>query len=171
MAVASTLQLPGQPGVGFSRLIPLNGDGFTSPKSIYELQVSLTGDATGGLSTITVDLDPRYLSMILRMDVVHLGSTTADEFQLIQRLQGSSANSSVVGTLTINDASNFDPTSGWWDPPTLLPIDQISSIIVNVDTNALILTAWIYNFDINALNTIPLAVLLRSFPRASAFSS
>ena len=167
MAVTSILTLPGQPTAGSSRLVPLNGDGFTSPKSLYEVQVTLTGDATGNQNTITINLDPRYVSLIARIEMVNLGGSTQVEFQLTQRLVGSGINSSLVGLTVVNTTSNFSPCSAFWDPPGLLPIDQLTCLVANVDTVVNVLNAWIYNYDINALNTVPIDILLRSLPRTS----
>ncbi len=167
MAVTSIVALPAQPAAGSSRLVPLNGNGFTSPKSLYEVQVTLTGDATGNQNTITINLDPRYVSLIARMEMVNLGASAQVEYQLTQRLVGSGITSSQVGLTVVNTTSNLSPCSAYWDPPGLLPIDQLTCLVANVDTIVNVLSVWIYNYDINALNTVPIHILLRSLPRTS----
>jgi len=167
MAVLTELTLPGQPASGESRLVPLNGDGFTSPKSLYEVQVLSTGDAGGGNNQINITLDPRFVSLVVRMELVNLGGSSAVEYQLTQRLVASGLSSAVVGLTVVNTTSAFSPCSVFWDPPGILPIDLITAVVANVDTIVSILSVWIYNFDINALNTVPIHRLLRSLPRTS----
>lgn len=166
MSVAQTVSLPDNPTTGTARLIVLTGGGFYAPKSMYEVQLTLTGDATGNLSTNVINTDPRFLSLVQRMEVTSLAGTPV-EYQLIQTLAGSAVNSSVVGLTIANTTSSFNPSTAYWDPPGLLPISQVSSIIANVDTVVHVLTVWIYNFDINALNTVPLPILLAALARTS----
>lgn len=167
MAVASSTTLPGQPPSGVSRLVVLNGNGFTAPKQMYEVQSILAGDVSGGTSINTIVMDPRFVNLILRMELTHLGASTAEEYQLSQTLEQSGITSSVVGLTVVNTASDFDPCSAYWDPPGLLPITSIEATLANVDGDSNILTAWIYCFDKNALNTVPLPLILRAIGRTS----
>ncbi len=170
MAVSSAVTLPAQPSVGSSRIVVLSGNGYHHPKSMYEVQVSLTGAAGGGNSTITLTTDPRFTSLVLRVELTVLASSAQQDYQLTLAMRGSSISSSLVGELTFNSVSTLTPAVAWWDPPPILPVETIESVVANVDGDVTLLTCWIYNYDINALNVVPLTQLLASLPRTSAQS-
>lgn len=159
MAVTSTITLPAQPGAGSSRLVVLAGDGRISPKSMYEVQVQLAGDVSGGLSTITVNFDPRYECWIKRMELSVLAAAANETYQMTQRVAGSGFNSTISGQTFRNAVSGFTPGAAWWDPPFLLPIDQATCIIANTDGDTHVLTLWIANFNVNASHTVRLGVI------------
>lgn len=138
---------------------------------MYEVQVTLAHDASGGNATITVGTDPRYESFLKRVELQVLGAAADETFQLEQRLAGSGFTSSISGTTFRNAVSSFTPGFAWWDCPILLPIDQVQNVIANTDGDTSVLTMWIFNFDIDATHRVPLSVIANSLGRASQMSN
>ncbi len=171
MAVTSTTTLPDQPPAGSSRLVALGGDGWVSPKSYYELQVTLSMDATGNQSTITVDMDPRFETFLKRIELSILASAADEQFQITQRMVGSGFSSSIVGLTFSNQVSAFTPGQAWWDPPVLLPVDRLEAVVANTDGDTMILTAWIANYNINASHKVPISVIASGLGRTSQMSN
>ncbi len=170
MAVTQTTQLPEQPAGGSSRLIPLTGDGFTFPRSMYEVQALLAGDASAGNSDIQIDFDQRYTTLVVHVELVILGAAASQDYLLNLAMRLSSITAQVVGQTIQNSVSTLTPGIAWWDPPPLVPVESIQSTVANVNGDTTLLKVWSYNFDINALNTIPLSLMLAGLPRTALSS-
>lgn len=165
VSISTSFTLPGQPpSGGFANLVGLHGDGFTSPTSMYLLQPTDVGDASGGGLSWNVTMDPRYVSV-----VAHMGFQVLAASGRVCRLSitGRTGNTvSVAGTAPITNIlaaiAEFD-----WSPPPLVDVKTITWTIQNVDTNNYTGLCTIYNFDKEAMFRVPLSVILASLPRGS----
>ncbi len=170
MAVTQSVVLPAQPAAGSSRLIGLSGNGFDYPRSMYEVQNQVAGDATAGLVTLNITTDPRYVSIIYHVELVVLGAAAAQDYFLQMSMRDSGVSVTHVGQTIQNSVQTLTPGNAWWDPPALLPAETLTSVVANVNGDTTLLKTWVYNFDINALTNVPLPLLLASLPRNASQS-
>ncbi len=168
MSVTSTVNLPAVGGTGsHTDYIPLAGDGYSSPHSLYEVGVSLAGDAGGGSSTITLGFDPQYMSVLFLVDSHHNLSAAAHEFTFVLRTGDTVGDpTSVVrfSTVSILDPNVTLDMAGWSPPPLVRGL-RTEVVTDNVDGDNHVLNAWVYNFRKDAHLRVPLGVLLSSLPR------
>ncbi len=160
MAITDETTLPAQPASGTTVLVPLGGNGFTAPKSLFYVTVNLTGDATGGLLSIDVKRDERFEQLVDFMVIQNAGGAVVYRMDLFRDL-GSRA--LVIGT------SNADTTisTGMWSPPALIDPHSYRLSTANVDGVQVKLKMAIYNFDVRASELVPLELLLASVRRSS----
>lgn len=166
MAVTKTVVLPAQgPDAGdITRLRPLGGNGLRGPQSLFEVQVTLAGDAGGGASDITVVFDTRFESILLCADNVNTG-TALDRTAVFEL--GSSVPFFGVGTAQGNAITSQSIAS--WSPPPIVGRDQVKISTNNIDGDSQVITLLIYNYQKRASELVPLSVLLSSLPRAATF--
>lgn len=164
MSVAVTVSLPSADNTGILTYVPLGGDGYAAPQSLYEVGITLANDASGGTSIITLQTDPQYMSIITAVDSHHNSSLAAQNYVFALR-------TGVLSTLT--SILRFGATSilvgsldmCGWSPPPLVRAVQVNVQSTNIDTESHILNAWIYNFRRDAAHKVPLNILLASLPR------
>lgn len=176
MSVSSTVQLPNNPDSGAVDLVPLGGDGFSSPISLYIVKVDLDSDAGGGNNRITIRFDVRYTSIVSYASLQITSGAAAIGARLEIRTNGDE-NVAIQQELPVVSVSGSNTTNAMlWTPPALMVSAAHSATetdppvlrgtIDNTDTESQILTARIYNFDKRARELAPLHVLLASLTRS-----
>lgn len=165
MAVAVTVTLPAQPLAGDGVLFsPLGGDGRSSPIGVYDIGIQIVGDAGGGNAVCTVNMDPRYTSMIAYAAPFAAADAAAGEFaiQIVDNVLFT-PNLRVVGTLpgVTEGFVSRNSTYLWYPPPIWLNGNgSLITTQVNVDaTETYGLTCAIYVFDRNVRQLTPLSWL------------
>ena len=142
---------------------------------MYEVNLQLANDASGGDTRLHIITDPRWEAIVHRAEVVVASQAAQAEFtfnlnialvpgrppKIPMNYQGEMDLSSITGT-----------GSAGWDLPPHIDAQMISTTLDNVDaTEISILRAWIYNFHIDASQRVPLGILLSSIPRAGSGTS
>lgn len=157
MAISETVVLPNQPvAAGNVKMIALGGNGFVNPKHMYVIKnFALAGDASGGLHTLTLVMDPTWCSMIQFAQMGITQATAADietrwtlvgpdvAVQIEQRLQTKTA--ATLNAQTITDR--------WLPQPQIMPgtnAVNLSIAIPNVEDDTLSLNCQIFLYDIRA---------------------
>lgn len=172
MAVEVSIQLPNQPAIGGVEELPLGGPGRISPTNCQDVTVSSVSDASGGLNIITIHTDPRWTCLVSYITCA-VGGAAVDRdiaFDLLGSRIG------VMGpSLTSTVPSGLAARLMWTPPPylgttNLLTTDdtvpfRIRATITNVDTETLLVSARIYNFEKNIEQRVPLSQLLSVLPR------
>ncbi len=170
MAVATTLTLPDQPATGLVTYVPLGGDGWTAPHSVFEVSVASAGAAGGGNNVVTINFDPRFQSIATYIRGTNDGASTTIEmaFELLQTHNQPSLSAfanaiPVAGVLgTVNLMT--------WCPPPIPGMRRARMTTTNVDGDDLLFQMYLYNFNINVLQRVPLNLILSSLPRADSYS-
>ncbi len=172
MAVTVDVDLQEQPASGLIQIVPLAGNGYTAPKSMYLVDVNLTQDGSGGVAAIRVTRDDRFEHIVAIMAGNNTNtSVVAIQFdiQLVRTDNpgpgGPSFSISKIPSLSpgVKQLSVFIP------PPLINPV-TFNCRCTNVDTFTLTTTMVIYNFNIDASKITPLSVLLASIPSGGSFN-
>jgi len=166
MSIVQAWSLPGQPPGGTANQVVLQGDGFSSPKSMFIINATDVGDNTGGALTWTVQMDPRYISVVSMAAFVVTGGAALVEHRMtvegrtghINFATGNSAFTDIIAGIA----------SRAWVPPPLIDVRQLIWQIDNTDALAYTVTATIFNFDREAMNRVPLSIIYASLPRVGA---
>ncbi len=167
MSVTETITLPAQPTVGNTTFLPLGGNGFTSPHSMYTVAMAIDGDASGGIIQAKVNLDPRYAALISVMQGQSDSAVQADDYRFAIEAKGGVFFLSNVGTMKYSAWEAYNRIT--WNPSGLMDPDSASFQCVNVDaTETYSFSFIVYNFDINAPQQIALPQLFSVLPRASS---
>lgn len=161
VSVGVTLTLPAQPTTGSVDYVPLGGDGWSSPQSMYLVDSKSTGDVSGGINTIDILRDQRFEQLIDFVMIQTDGGAVTYRMDIFRRAQSRAIR---IG------ASNAEASisSALWSPPAVIDPDSWRVTIPNVDTEILTFKSTIYNFRITASEHVPLAILLASIRRASS---
>lgn len=167
-AVAVELTLPAQPTSGGTvEIVPLGGDGFYSPQFAFNIKdLAALGTVTGGNVSLTVNMDPRYCSLVAFM-TVQISQGTEANADVIMRLRSDR----MAGPKFSAPVPSIDPLvsnneigSTWEPPPIVMPgggqSSQIEALFVNVDADVYKLDALIYVFNIRAREMTPMGPLL-----------
>lgn len=168
MSVSETLTLPGQPTTGDVSYEGLGGDGLTAPHAAYHVSAfELTGDASSGITTQTIVMDDRYVSLLgfltLRMTQVN----DADEIVRFQ-CAGGARMPRVSATRTLTHFPGGAPlgtqeiADTWVPPPMMTPGQFANSCTVscaNKTNNIYLVDAVIYLFNIDVRQKYPLGPL------------
>ncbi len=167
MAVASTVQLPAQPTTGLTETIPLGGNGFSAPHSIVAVELELANDASGGLSSLVINMDPRYTSL-----VSYITHTTTSAAADPHRCQIAVFNTDCDLWADQPDTVVFNGSAvGAAKPPGMLlkvvpgQTPRITATWVNVDTETNIVNCRIYQFDRQMIHTVPVWLAMQNLPR------
>lgn len=130
--------------------------------------MSLTGDATGGLNTITVNFDPRYSGVCSYVRVARQSAASIEmQLTLLPAPPRNTPQAQAFFNATpLNSISGNN--LGTWCPPPLPHFRQLKSAVPNSDTLIHTLFVYVYNFDIRAFEKVPLATILASLPRADS---
>ncbi len=167
MSVSSAVTLPNQPTVGTVFEIPLGGDGFTAPRSVYAVEVTLTHDASGGNAGIIVTLDPRYTELVSYICCTLTSASTDPtpcQFVVLQ-------NGDDVWTNVVNCQLLGATAVGEVRPPGMLlvttpggiPQAQVNQLNVDGDTTKL--NMRIYNFEREMIRKVPISLAMFAIPR------
>lgn len=151
MTLVVDISLPQQPSeggadTGFTRYIPLGGDGFTSPRQMCRVDVNIAGDASGGNLFIILRMDKAYVSVVSYMRIKQTDSSViAMEANIIPE---------AVGTFALRTSTTGSSEFTWVPPPVILEqadnqitAPRISCQKVNIEDDEFILNAEIYLFD------------------------
>lgn len=175
MSVFDTVQLPNQPTSGETIWVPLGGNGYTAPHSMFEVNIELNNDASGGDTRLKILMDPRWECIVHRCEAVVSSSAAQAEFTFnlnIDQLNGfpPKVPMNYQGEM---DLSTLNGTSAaFWDLPPHIDAQQMQLVLDNVDaTEVSIFRCWVYNFKKDASQRTPLGLLLSSIPRSGAVSS
>lgn len=169
MAVTVTTTLPDQPGVGVNTYTPLGGDGWTAPHSVSEVSMSSVGDASSGNNQIELTFDPRFTSICTYVRLSNSSASAGIEMNLqllptlprVQPQVQAFANAVPVNALfTTNDMT--------WSPPPLPHLGRLFARTTNTNGDTLSLMAYIYQFQVNVLQRVPLNIILASLPRGDS---
>ncbi len=149
--------MPDQPGDGQVKYVPLGGGGFRSPKQLARVLMNVTGDASGGTMTISLKMDPQYVTVCSWLRLVQSDSTAiAMEINVLP--------DAGMGVTFALSADNLDGYSGsnvafahhvtWVPPPVILEKEDsnldlpfISCVKNNANTQVFKLNAEFYLFD------------------------
>ncbi len=158
MAVTETVTLPAQPTTGRVHIVPLGGDGFVAPHSMYTISdMQVTGDAGGGVARLTIIFDDRHCSLLgwcsLRIEQgtpadadVRLSAFSGDDnFSPAQVLQ-----QPVIKTAAAVNSSTIGIT---WSPVPMIygggpGVARCQADAVNVTNDEYRFSAIVYQFDI-----------------------
>ncbi len=170
MAVAVEITLPAQPAIGLVTYVPLGGDGWTAPHSVFEVSVASVGDASGGNKVVTVNFDARWQSVVTYMRATNdSASTTIEMFmELLQNHNQPqlSAFCNAVPVAAIANTVNLMT----WAPPPIPGMRRARMTTPNVNGDDTLFQFYLYNFNINVLQQVPLNLILASLPRAESVS-
>jgi len=166
MAVSITTSLPDQPVTGVNTYTPLGGDGWTAPHSVAEVSMSLAGDGSGGNNTITLNFDPRFVSIVTYVRLANSSGATSIEMtvQMLPALPRSQPQLQAFANLVPVIALTTENVLTW-SPPPIPHMARMIAIEPNVNGDSFILMAYIYQFQRTALQQVPLDRILASLPR------
>lgn len=170
IAVSVTRTLPAQPAVGVVNYVPLGGDGFSAPFAAYAVAgFNLQGTAGGGQAKITLQMDPRFVSLIAYV-TGSIDQDVAADAELGFFISGSAGHVPIQRWQATVSAVSLDtsttPIATTWSPnPMLLPGgNQAASTLVmtavNVDAFTYNLSTFIYLFNIRVREVSPMGPLL-----------
>jgi len=170
MSVTDTVQLPDQATNGSTIWVPLGGNGYTSPHSMFEVEINIDNDASGGDTRLFILTDPRWESIVHRCEIIVSSAQSSEEYAINLNI---SALAGFPPKIPMNQQGEMDLNSetstNWtyWDLPPHIDAQQISCTLDNVDaTENTIFRAWVFNFHKDASQRVPLSVLLASIPRS-----
>lgn len=172
VSVNSSVTLPAEPTNGTLVFTPLGGDGFASPRAMYQLSnFAITGDVSGGSISLDVVMDSRYCTMIAYATMLYSGTGT-DPLPILWRLQEAGVGGRSPLRLRQVSADVITADTGgarvndMWVPPAF--VDGASSGLTltistdNQDAGILQMFASIFIFDINARQRVPFELLVRA---------
>ncbi len=166
MAVSVEDSLPAQPTIGSSVYRPLGGDGWSAPQALYSTLQQLTGDAGGGNNTITLNLDTRWMNIVVLVEQLLTGFSSAREGELqvvADRPVGARHRVRMQGLQIFVDTIS-DQGLLSWNPPLLVDAETVISITQNITGDIHNAQCIIYCFQKRALEEVPLNILLASLP-------
>lgn len=167
MAVATTMSLPDQPAVGLVTYVPLGGDGWTAPHSVFEVSMASEGAAGGGDNVATVNFDPRWQSVVTYMRATNdSASGTIEMFMELLQDHSQPQLSAFANTVPILGFKTVNLMT--WCPPPIPGMRRARCTVPNVDGDDLLFQFYLYNFNINVLQKVPLNLILASLPRADS---
>lgn len=165
MAITQVLKLPAQPSSGSAEIIPLGGNGWISPQSAFLIDMQVTGDATGGRITLTVERDNRFEHLI---SLIQLNSDDAAAAEFLFGIHRGKVVAQASGTQTNIGLTSLDNNQVAWNPTPMISPTKWTCVMNNVDTIEYKWLSLVYNFKIQASEKIPLSVLFSSLPRSAS---
>ncbi len=160
MSISLETILPAQPPAGEIQFVPLGGDGWTSPQSVYFLNWQSTGDASGGTHQLRVSRDERFEQI-----GAYLGFRAVGVTPRVIRFDAAVAEvvqAEHIGTAVVDATIN----TLMYVPPLLINTTSWTIRTTNNDTEVITFRGMIYNFNVRASERVPLHILLASFPRS-----
>lgn len=179
MSVAETVILPNQPVSGLIEEVALNGDGYSSPHSATYGRVNLAADAGAGTLQVTVEMDPRWTSMVSFMEV-EVASMANDKNVnmriLITPTLAMGHNATIV--LPFSGSATFNLLT-WWPAPQLIfsphhtggagsSRSNIRVTTDNTDTEDINFHFVLYNFKKDVQKQMPAWISHRVLTRGSS---
>lgn len=167
MSVSDSVTIPANPTTGGLEYIPLGGNGFTAPQSAYTVSIAVVSDASGGTSTLTINFDDQYLSLVSFVQT----TVTASSADVPSRRTLTMSTFDALHDATDCQQGEGTTAARIWKPPGVMGKVGIGftpncvSRIANTDTETHFLGIRIYNFNVRARETTPLALLLQNLPR------
>lgn len=161
MSILQQVNLPAQPGAGDVTFVPLGGNGYTAPESMYYWSITQTGDVSGGTATIDVGRDERFEQLIDFLEVQNIGGAVVFRMDIFRNTESRAI---VVGTTTADATISV----ALWSPPAIIDPFEWRMVIPNVDGIVSRFKGVCYNFNIRASELIPLPQLLASVRRSSS---
>ncbi len=174
MAVAEAVVIPAQPTTGRTVYTPLGGNGVSAPHSCYLVQLAVTGDASAGLSTLSIQGDARFTNLFAWINPKTGASAGANDFALLlEETAGSTVPASFIcGTMPQVAAATFGTNASflWYPPPVYFKGNgRIQAQQPNVGAGeTYFLAAQIYCFNIDVAQRTPLPLLQWNVPGVSA---
>lgn len=171
MSVTATFTPPAQPGTGVLTYVPLGGDGYTAPQAAYAINnFEVIGDASAGHARLTVEMDPRFCSLVAWVSFSIRQATSADaEYRLtVGSTSGATqiptqadsglvvAISSTITTAEINKMISIVPMM----MPGAGQSGRVEANFLNVDTDTYRMSLLIYLFNIRVRELTPMGPLL-----------
>lgn len=173
MAVLKQYIFPDTPASGDTiELVPLAGNGYTSPHSYYAYDLQAEGASGGGSLIIQLGFDERYTSVVPYVTgrTNDIGADVFAQFTL-----ASTNVDRVSDDFTLAFTNALISSDRVWEPPPIvipgrpreatLTVPWLRFLTTNVDTEDYQMFGRIYNFKIDALKLIPLPIILASLPR------
>ena len=140
--------------------------------SSYAVLVTLAGDASAGMSTITVTPDPQYDSIVSYVGAGVLGGTS-DPLPMELEVDTGAETASIAMDVPLSQVTGSTAThSLLWTPPLLLLTGapgppSIVAKVANTNGDTQVLNLRMYNFRKGVAQRTPLSVLVAALPRAS----
>jgi len=159
MAVATSVTLPAIPSVGLgTQFTPFGGDGKSAPLGVFDVDVRVVGDASGGVASLSLNYDGRYTSMCSYVMIYINADTAAGEFTAqIRDSRTSLPSVRIVGTLPgVAEAFNVTNSAFVWYPPPLYLAGpgQLNVDFLNVDateTYGMACQIYVFNRDVRQI--------------------
>lgn len=164
MSVGITVDLPDQPGAstadGQINIIPLGGDGYVAPQSMYSGVINLDADVSGGNQTITVTRDPRFEQLVSFFTFTTI-APSADK--VVTWFCQPSADAPTVFAMS-QTCATVNRCGLTMQPPLIMPWLNWTVQQGNVDSEDATLNFQIYNYAIDCTKKVPLNIILASVP-------
>ena len=169
MSVSLTYTLPNAPtGASQVEYVPLGGNGYQAPLSYYAFDLELVSDVSGGASTIQINMDARYTTLVgyLSALVTGVAADTPVELLLaaspIDRI-GYTDNVPFRGISTYEYCTIAPQPFLMRAKPGDYPWARLKAANVNGETWKLV--GRVYNFNVNAEQYVPLGEMVSILPR------
>ena len=165
MSISLEYSLPTEFSAGTITFDPLGGDGIVAPSAAYYLNgVALTGDASGGTATLTINLDRRYECVVGNLTSKASGTGISGSVPTVLTVTPQLCVSINAGAYTsIDDTSRVA-----WSPDAFFDAQAVQVEWNNLNGATFALDAVVYLFRRGASQRSPLSTLLSSLPRAGS---
>lgn len=146
-------------------MIPFAGDGFSAPRFAYNAAERVEGDAGGGVATVTINMDPDYISVI---DFATAYQTSMASDVVFKFAMSDDYTNSAFENITGPLEPGSTRAIALWRPP-MFAMRMNGFLQVEVDNTAvgddLTLMVQVLVFDREALNRVPMRVLAQNLTR------
>lgn len=152
------MTLPGQPDAGLAVIVPLGGDGYRDPQSMYAINMNVDMDASGSTCRCVINGDDRFLQIATILGYSNSDTTPTPHNLEIKTAEGVTF---VFQDLPIIGGNGASQDATFSAPPLFSSgvRGQWTVRCDNVDTFNLQFKAIIMNFRIDAAHKVPLGVL------------
>ena len=159
MAVGTTQQLPEEPTIGSLEFVPLGGDGWIAPQSMYVGRTQSTGDASGGAHSITINADPRFTQICAVLEAEFEAAAAARFAKLVVQERSIASRVNFAGDSSFDAGLEATGSNtaflGWNPPPHALRYTEenpsfVQFLCTNVNAEDIYLEFRLFNFNIRA---------------------
>jgi len=170
MAVSNALTLPGSDtNGGLTTYLALGGNGYTAPQSMFEVSVLTDADASAGNLVFTLTFDARFQSIVTYVRMSGASASTGIEMDCALFPPLPRSQPRAQGFVNAVPVSTLHGTNDYvWNPPPLMGMGRLIATVPNTNGDNLTVQCYMYNFNINVLQTVPLSIILASLPRGSS---
>lgn len=165
MTIFETISLPNQPVTGSAIFQPMGGDGWTAPLGRYEVDASLTMDASGGTWSIGVELDRQFMNLVALMQLEMNISSDTEAFSMDIKMRAATNIYRVAGDLLQTQTTSINRI---WSPPPIIDPVNMDFRLGNTDTKIGRATGTVYCFRKGAQHEVPIDKLLQCLVRAGS---